>query len=150
MCYTWYSWSTVASFTPRKVIWGHLMTSSGHFTFLPITFDRKEIETWGRCQGVCLTKRDQMIYNMTYLCHLLTLTLRDPRSYLQSDLLRSKSISFDRAWREEHIGVKIIPLTYVVQKLLIKNFFPKSVNLIFDDLWCTHYWSVRQSEGTGW
>ena len=28
------------------------MTSSGHGTFLPITFDRKEIETWERCQSV--------------------------------------------------------------------------------------------------
>ena len=56
----------------------------------------------------------------------------------------------DRAWREEHIGVKIIPLTYVVQKVLMQNVFPKNVNLTFDDLLCTHYWSDRQSEGTGW
>ena len=63
---------------------------------------------------------------MIYLGHLLTLTLSDLRSNLQIDLLRSKSISFDRAWREEHIGVKIIPLTYVVQKLLIQNFFPQN------------------------
>ena len=62
---------------------------------------------------------------MTYLGHLVTLTLGDPRSNLPIDLLRSKSISFDRAWQEEHIGVKIIPLTYVVQKLLINNFSPK-------------------------
>ena len=56
------------------------MTSSGHFTFLPITFDRKEIETWERCQSVHLTKTDQLICNMTYLGHLLTLTLGDPRA----------------------------------------------------------------------
>ena len=71
---------------------------------------------------------------MTFLGHLLTLTLGDPRSNLQIDLLMSKSISFDRAWRDEHIGVKIIPLTYVVQKLLIKTFSQKNVNLTFDDL----------------
>ena len=41
------------------------MTSSGHFTFLPITFDRKEIETRERCQSVRLTKTDQLICNMT-------------------------------------------------------------------------------------
>ena len=62
------------------------MTSSGHFTFLPITFDRKEIETWGRCQSVRLTKTDHLICNMTYLGHLLTLTLGDLRSNLQIDL----------------------------------------------------------------
>ena len=92
------------------------MTSSGHFTFLPITFDRKEVETWERCQSFRLTKTDQLICNMTYLGRLLTLTLGDPRSNLQIALLRSKSISFDRALREEHIGFKIIPLTYVLQK----------------------------------
>ena len=73
------------------------MTSSDHFTFLPITVDRKEIETWERCQSVRLTKTDQLIFNMTYLGHLLTLALGDPRSNLQIDLLRPKSISFDRA-----------------------------------------------------
>ena len=73
------------------------MTSSGHFTFLPITFDRKEIETRERCQSVRLTKTDQLICNMTYLDHLLTLTLGDLRSNLQIYLLRSKSISFVRA-----------------------------------------------------
>ena len=73
------------------------MTSSGHFTFLQITFDRKEIETRERCISVRLTKTDQLICNMTCLGHLLTVTLGDPRSNLQIDLLRSKSISFDRA-----------------------------------------------------
>ena len=73
------------------------MTSSGHFTFLPITVDRKEIEIWERCQSVRLTKTDQLMCNMIYLGHLLTLTLGDPRSNLHIDLLRSKSISFDRA-----------------------------------------------------
>ena len=88
---------------------------------------------------------------MTYLGHLLTLTLGDPRSNLQIDLLRPKSISFDRAWREEPIGVKIIPLTYICSSEVIdKNFSPKNVNLTFDDLWCTHYWSDRQSEGPVW
>ena len=73
------------------------MTSSGHFTFLPITFDRKEIEEWERCRSVHLIKTDQLICNMTYLGHLLTLTLGDLRSNLQIDLLRSKSTSFDWA-----------------------------------------------------
>ena len=49
-------------------------------------------------------------------------------SYLPIDLSRSKSISVDPACQEEHNGVQIIPLSYVVQKLMIKNFFPKTRN----------------------
>ena len=73
------------------------MTSSGHFTFLPITFDRKEIEAWERCQSVRLIKTHQLICNMTYLSQFVTLTLGDLRLNLQIDLLRSKIISIDRA-----------------------------------------------------
>ena len=61
---------------------------------------------------------------MTYLGHFVTLTSGDLRSNLQIDLSRWKSISVDAAWREEHSGVKIIFLTYVVQKLLTKNISP--------------------------
>ena len=73
------------------------MTYSGHCTFLPITFDRKEIEAWERYQSVRLIKTHQLICNMTYLGHVVTLTLSDPRSNLSIDLLRSKSISIYRA-----------------------------------------------------
>ena len=61
---------------------------------------------------------------MTYLGRFVTLTPGDLRSNLQIYLSMSKSISVDAAWREEHSGVKIIPLNYVVQKLLIKNVSP--------------------------
>ena len=61
---------------------------------------------------------------MTYLGRFVTLTSGDLRSKIQIYLSRSKSLSVDPAWREEHSGVKIIPLTYVVQKLLIKNVSP--------------------------
>ena len=98
------------------------MTSSGHYTFLPITFYREEIETWERCQSVRFIKTHQLICNMTYLGHFVTLTLGDPKSNVPIELLRSKSISIEA---EEHIGVKMIPLTYVVQKLLKQNFFTK-------------------------
>ena len=88
---------------------------------------------------------------MTYLGHFVTLTSGDLVSNLPIDLSRSKSISVDPAWREEHNGVEIIPLSYVVQKLTIKNIFPpKHVILTFDDLWYTYYWSDRQSEGADW
>ena len=56
---------------------------------------------------------------MTFLGRFVTLTSGDLRSKLQIYLWRSKSISVDPAWREEHSGVTIIPLTYLVQKLLI-------------------------------
>ena len=40
-------------------------------TFMPITFDRKEIETWERWQSVRLIKTHHLICNMTYsLCDL--------------------------------------------------------------------------------
>ena len=64
------------------------MTSSGHRTFLPITFDRKEIETWERCQSVRLMKTHHAMCNMTYLGGFMTLTSGDPRSNLQIDLSR--------------------------------------------------------------
>ena len=65
------------------------MTSSGHRTFLPITFDRKEmIETWERCQSVRLIKTHHLICNMTYLGHSVTLTSGDLGSNLQIDLSR--------------------------------------------------------------
>ena len=87
---------------------------------------------------------------MTHLGRFVTLTSGDLRSKLQIYLSRSKRISVDPAWWEEHSDVKIIPLTYVVQKLLIKNVSLKNVILTFDDLWCTHYWWERQSEGNNW
>ena len=126
------------------------MTSSGHRTFLPITFDRKEIETWERLQRVRLIKTHHLICNMTYLGHSVILTSGDLGSNLQIDLSRWTSRSVDPAWQDEHNGVKIIPLSYVVQKLLIKTFSQKYVTLTFDDLGCTHYWSDRHSEDTGW
>ena len=37
-------------------------------------FDRKEIETWGRCQTVCPDETRWLICNMTYLGRLRDLT----------------------------------------------------------------------------
>ena len=48
------------------LLW-HIMTSSGQYTFLPTKFDRKEIETWGRSQFVCLDETHWLVCNMTYL-----------------------------------------------------------------------------------
>ena len=66
------------------------------YIFANNCFNREEIEAWERCQSVRLTKTHQLICNMTYLSHFVTLTLGDPRSNLQIETLRSKSISIDR------------------------------------------------------
>ena len=42
--------------------------------FLSITFDRKEIDTWGRCQIVCLVETHWLICNMIYLGRFRDLT----------------------------------------------------------------------------
>ena len=57
----------------RTLLW-HVVTSSDHYTFLPITFDRKEIETRGKCQSVCLDETHWLICNMTYLGRFRDLT----------------------------------------------------------------------------
>ena len=46
--YCWWSRCNFANVTPRKVIWGHIMTSRGQWTFLLVTFDWIEIGTWDR------------------------------------------------------------------------------------------------------
>ena len=58
----------------------------------PITFDWNEIETWGRCQSVCLVKTHLLIYNLTYLDQSVTLNLGDLRSKLPSYLSGSQGI----------------------------------------------------------
>ena len=46
--YCWWPRCKIAYVTPGKIIWGQIMTSWGQCTFLLITFDWNEIETWGR------------------------------------------------------------------------------------------------------
>ena len=53
------------------------MTSSGRQSFLPITFDINELETWGWYHSVRLVKTHRLTCNMTYLGHNVTLTWRD-------------------------------------------------------------------------
>ena len=53
--------------------------------FLPITFDRNELETWGWCHNVRLVKAHRLTCNVTYL------TLRDLRSNFKIDLSRIKT-----------------------------------------------------------
>ena len=62
------------------------MTSSVRHRFLPITFDRNDLETWGWCHSVRLVKAHRLTCNMTYLGHTVTQTWRDPRSNFKIDL----------------------------------------------------------------
>ena len=61
---------------------GHGGHSRSPTVFLPITWDPNEIETWNWCHCVCLCKAHQMMYNLTYLGHLVTLPWLDLRSNL--------------------------------------------------------------------
>ena len=65
--------------------------------FLPITFDRNVLETWGWCHSVRLVKGHRLTCNMTYLGDNVTLTWRDLRSNFKIDLSRSKNIWMDLA-----------------------------------------------------
>ena len=61
---------------------------------------------------------------MTYLGRFVTLTAGDLRSKLQIYLSRSKSISVDPAWPEEHTGVKIILGSVCSSEVIDKKRFP--------------------------
>ena len=73
------------------------MTSSDRRTFLPITFDRNELRTWGWCHSVRLVKAHRLTCNMIYLGHTVTLTWCDPRSKFKIDLSRITNIWVDPA-----------------------------------------------------
>ena len=87
--YAWYPRRAVASFPVERsseVTWRHRVT----VRFLPITFDRNELEMWGWCHSVRIVKAHRRICKMTYLGHTVTLTWRDLRSNYQIDLSRIK------------------------------------------------------------
>ena len=77
--YAWYPRRAVASFpvgrSSEVTLWCHQVA----VRFLPITFDRNELETWGWCHSIRLVKAHRLIYNMTFLGHTVTLTWRDLR-----------------------------------------------------------------------
>ena len=72
------------------------MMSSGRQHFLPITFNRNEIETWGWCHSVRLVKAHRLTCNMIYLDHTVTLTCHDRRSNFKIDLSRIKTSGWIR------------------------------------------------------
>ena len=89
--YAWYPRRTVASFPVERssevTWWRHRFA----VRFLPINFDRNELETWGWCHSVRLVKAHRRICNMTYLGHTVTLTWRDLRSNFKINLSRIKT-----------------------------------------------------------
>ena len=94
----------------------------------------------GMAPNVCLAKAHRLICNMTYLNHHVTLTWDDLRSNFEIDLSRSSSICFETARRENHIDVKIIALSLLLQNLFTKNYFHINRFLTFDDLFNLEYW----------
>ena len=73
--YAWYPRRAVASFPVERssevTLWRHQVA----VRFLPITFDRDKLGTWGWCHSVRLVKAHRLICNMTYLDHTVTLTV---------------------------------------------------------------------------
>ena len=107
-------WPNDLSFRSFKVIWGHIR-------FLPLTFDRIEIERWRWSQCVSLAQTHRLICNMTYLARHVTSRDLDLRSNSDIDLLRSKCTYFDVSWRQEHDAAKILSVAFLVQKLFAKK-----------------------------
>ena len=98
--YYWWLWRSFASVTLRKVIRGHIMTSRDKYAFLPTSFDRIEIETWGRHQWVCYGHAHHMICNIVYLDHFMTFTWGkvQPNSIVDHTMLKTYySIHLDEA-----------------------------------------------------
>ena len=95
------------TFRSFKVIWGHIR-------FLPLTFDRIEIEQWGWSQCVSLAQTHRLICNMTYLFRHVTSRHLDLRSNSDIGLLRSLCIYFDVSRRVEHNAAKIMSLAFLV------------------------------------
>ena len=71
------------------------MTSSGRQRFLPITFDRNELETWDWCHSVRLLKAHRLTCNMTYLGDTVTLTWRDLRSFFFQLTFQDKKTTYE-------------------------------------------------------
>ena len=128
-------WPNDLSFESLEVIWGHIR-------FLPLSFDRIEIERWGWSQCVSLAQTTRLIFNMIYLTSHVTSRDLDLRSNSDIPLLRSICAYFDAARREEHDTSKNMSLAFLVQKLFGKNrFIKKNATFYFLDLCSLNHWS---------
>ena len=102
------------------LLW-HVMTSSGHYTFLPITFDRKELETWGMCQSVCLDETHWLICNMAYLGHFRDLT------WGQTSKLTSRGHEMIKIGHIAYVSMRLDERDSVTPFLGLKLYFLKVI-----------------------
>ena len=75
-------WTNGLSLGSFEVIWDYIH-------FLPLTFDRIEIERWWWSQCVSLVQTHRLVCNMAYLARQVTSRELDHGSYSEIDLFRS-------------------------------------------------------------
>ena len=107
----------------HKVIWGHMTSSEVTHRFWLITNVQKDLQAWTWSHCACIVKTNRLICNMIYLGHHLTSGDLDLRSNIDLTHLRSPCIWFDAPRREEHAGIRMKSLAFLVQKLFAKTFF---------------------------
>ena len=95
------------------------------------------------CHYVCLRKVHRMMYNLTYLGHLVTLPWLDLRSNFDLELSRSNYTWFDAPWRDKHDGIKIVALPLQLKILSSKNRFGKFWKF---DPWWPQFWPEPKND----
>ena len=122
---------------------GHLRSPEVTNRHLPITFDRKEIETWDWCHYVRLGQANWLICNITHFGHHVTLAWLHLRSNFDLDLAISFYIWFDASQRDKHDGIKIVALPLQLKILSSKNRFGKFLNF---DPWRPQFWPETKND----
>ena len=109
----------------------HLGSTKVTNKVLLITHDWKELETWAWSYRAYLVTMHRLICNMTCLDQHVT-------SRGLGLIVQSPCITFDALWREEHDGARIMPLAFLVEKLLATNLFAKNsyFELKRPNRWC--------------
>ena len=133
----------ICRFDPLTSPSGHYEVIWGQMRVLSLAFDRIEIEQWGLSQCVSRAETHRLICNITYLGHHVTSHDLDLRSNFGLDFLRSTYKCFNASQGEEHDGVGIIPLAFLVQKLFAKN---NLSNKSFDLPWSSYPNTVEVSQ----
>ena len=132
--------SEIFSRWPLQRSWRSLEVTN---SFLQITWEPNEIETWDCCHCVCLRKAHRMKYNLTCLGHRVTLPWLDLRSNFDLDHSRSNYTWFDAPWRDKHDGIKIVALPLKLKILSSKNRFGKIWNF---DPWWPQFWPEPKND----
>ena len=134
-----------------------LVTSQGQYRFLSITFDRNNIDTWGRHQSIRPSRRDASndsrhdSFRSIRDLHLWwpeVEATRKGHKVTKWPLGGSQAIWIDPPWPEKHDGGKISALSQTANTLLTKNYRPEK-RYLWPDLerqrltWIgkvTHHW----------